>query len=116
METRPAQVLRFREALDARPPMGPVRIVARLAAFDLSNLTGEVMGDDGPQRLRVELPDPIPGPLRLERLYQLLGDVKASPDGPVLAVRLMRDVDGLDLRLWEDALLLRRQFLALDSS
>ena len=115
METRPAQLMRFSEFLQPRPPTGPVRIVARLGAYDLMALTGEVVGENAQQRLRVELPEPLPGPLVIGKLYQLLGELKSTPDGPVLSIRLMRDVEGLDVALWEETLVLRRQFLALDS-
>lgn len=115
METRPAQLMRFSELLQSRSTTSPVRIVARLGAYDLMALTGEVVGENSQQRLRVELPEPLAGPLVIGKLYQLLGEFKSTPDGPVLSIRLMRDVEGLDVALWEETLMLRRQFLALDS-
>lgn len=115
MDTRPAQLLRFNEVLQLRSSSnGPVRFVARLAEYDLSAMTGEIIGEDGQRRMRVELPTPLYQQLVLNRLYQWLGDLKEQTDGPVLAVRLLRDVEGLDVALWEETLLLRRQFLARD--
>ncbi|EKX51656.1 hypothetical protein GUITHDRAFT_134546 [Guillardia theta CCMP2712] len=45
-------------------------------------------------------------------LYMMIGEVETSEDRPTLRVRVARNVDGMDLNLFDAALSVRRKFEA----
>ena len=53
-------------------------------------------------------PHPFPG---APCAVQVIGEVKHPPSGPHVIARVVRDVDGMDVQLYERAMHMRRAFL-----
>eukprot|EP00128_Syssomonas_multiformis_P012478 Colp12_sorted_trinity150504_noHs@1116 len=86
-----------------------VRITGRLREHDIHKNVVVLSAE----RERVEVDVLILGDFgwRINSLYQVIGEVELRSAKPFLKARVCRCVDGLDMKLYEQALELRRAFL-----
>eukprot|EP00037_Helgoeca_nana_P006723 m.61597 g.61597 ORF g.61597 m.61597 type:complete len:117 (-) comp17586_c0_seq1:1064-1414(-) len=84
-----------------------VRVLGKVAAINPRDNTAELTGGGVVVDLK------LVGAVKAGSLYQFIGDVatQSADDGVVVNARLGWCVDGVDVRLYKEALRARRQFL-----
>ena len=94
-----------------------VRVTGYVSSVDTISNFVEIIHDDDSLGVDISLVDT--GSLKIDNLVQFIGEIKPSSQGQeqgkerriYLAAKIFRAVDGLDMRLYEEALLARREFL-----
>eukprot|EP00246_Nothoceros_aenigmaticus_P017112 TRINITY_DN814_c0_g2_i2.p1 TRINITY_DN814_c0_g2~~TRINITY_DN814_c0_g2_i2.p1 ORF type:complete len:133 (+),score=2.56 TRINITY_DN814_c0_g2_i2:168-566(+) len=92
-------------------PGASLRVTGRLLSYDAETAMAVIA--DGGSSIRVDTQHLRCVPLRISSLFQFIGELQipaTSSPQMVLLARVGRNVDGLDLDLYEKALQLRRQF------
>lgn len=75
------------------------------------------MLEHGGRSLTVDIGSLQPQAFEEDQLYVFIGEVlKAEPGNYILSARVCRNVEGIDVALFEQALQLRRQFLTKSAS
>ncbi|XP_065177423.1 CST complex subunit TEN1-like [Sycon ciliatum] len=101
------EVVQQGSALDGKA----VRTIGKLVQLNPVSSTAVLSGSDG-SRLTVSTRLVEPFPYRLHSLIQLIGEMEVTGGGEcVIVPRVARCVDGLDVRLHNEALGVWRQFL-----
>ncbi|RKO93863.1 telomere-capping, CST complex subunit-domain-containing protein [Blyttiomyces helicus] len=90
-----------------------VRVLGKLISYDVP--TNIAVIEHGGERLLVDVTLLGDFPHRLKSLLQFIGELEdhaphAGGGSVVLRARIVRNVDGLDLKLFEQSLLIRRRF------
>jgi len=87
-----------------------LRVLGRLVSFDPASNTAVIEHDKHQLLINTELLDSFS--YRVNSLFQFIGEYDVSVSGDFVKARIARNVDGMDLKLFEKALVLRRRFEA----
>lgn len=85
-----------------------LRVTGSLQSFDVDSATAVIQ--DGSVSLKVDTQHLRDISFRMNSAYQFIGELQIREDNDaILLARIGRNVDGLDLNLYQQALLIRRQ-------
>lgn len=85
-----------------------LRVTGSLQSYDVDSATAVIQ--DGSVSLKVDTQHLRDVSLRLNSTYQFIGELQIHQDNEaILQARIGRNVDGLDLNLYQQSLLIRRQ-------
>ncbi|KAG0583726.1 hypothetical protein KC19_3G158600 [Ceratodon purpureus] len=108
----PGVVVRLHELHSASPYVASdqsLRVLGSLERFDAAS--GIAVLTDGGSALRVDLQHLRALPLRVGSLFEFIGELEVNPVQELtLKARVGRNVDGMDLRLFDKVLQFRRKF------
>ncbi|OQR90567.1 hypothetical protein THRCLA_22535 [Thraustotheca clavata] len=86
-----------------------VRVTGRLDSFDASQRTASISFQNSSMKVTTELLSNVE--LNLGSLYQFIGETYEQNGELRLKARIGRNVDGLDIQMFLDALKIRREFI-----
>lgn len=88
-----------------------LRVTGVLQSYDLNSAIAVIQ--DGGASLKVDTQNLREISFRTNSTYQFIGELLIKPDNDaVLQARVGRNVDGIDLNLYQQSLLIRRQYEA----
>ena len=119
MAERAGEICLLRELLNDPNVQGKyVRVTGYVVKQDFSNPEQQLVqiSHDG-SSIWVDISLVVAKDLKVDSLVQFIGQINLSSTGAAygswhLSAKVFRGVDGLDMRLYEEALLARREFLA----
>eukprot|EP00455_Lapot_gusevi_P001666 TRINITY_DN10638_c0_g1_i1.p1 TRINITY_DN10638_c0_g1~~TRINITY_DN10638_c0_g1_i1.p1 ORF type:complete len:116 (+),score=13.39 TRINITY_DN10638_c0_g1_i1:57-404(+) len=88
-----------------------VRIFGKLVEHDIGTCSLIIEHNNAQLQVNTELLDASIG-LRVGSLYQFIGEISTQHNEMVLKPRIVRNIDGMDLKLYDQALKIMRQHLA----
>eukprot|EP00250_Pteridium_aquilinum_P034830 c8178_g1_i1 orf=17-406(+) len=111
----PGTIVHLRELHPSNPffqSSGSFRVMGRLLSYDIESGLAVICEEDGTS-LQVATEHLRNLHLRTGSLFQFIGELKSSGQQEIfLQARVGRNVDGIDVKLYDKALELRRQFEA----
>ncbi|CAL5066985.1 unnamed protein product [Urochloa decumbens] len=86
-----------------------LRVTGTLQSYDVDSATAVIQ--DGSVSLKIDTQNLRDVSFRTNSVYQFIGELLIREDNEViLQARIGRNVDGLDLNLYQQSLLIRRQY------
>eukprot|EP01083_Nonionella_stella_P081267 223756_1 len=102
-----------------------IRCFGRLISHDvranravIENVAHEVTqcASPSPKQLTIDTEMLQENVFKINSLFQFIGEVYFQGESPLLKARIARNVDGLDVRLYDEVLDIKRKFLAQEKT
>ncbi|XP_046545387.1 CST complex subunit TEN1-like [Haliotis rubra] len=88
------------------------RIVGRLEEHNIHTCTAQVVDSNNRQPLTIDTRLVEPFNAKIGSLFQFIGELECSSNSVTLKARVVRCVDGLDMKMYQKALIAQRQYLS----